>query len=181
MKRYLVLMAGILMAGTAMVPVAHAQQPYVGAGIGVFSLNPGASNDSAVGAYLQAGNDFQPYLGGEIRVGTTDSANNSAKLNWFVGVYLKPKYDVTPDLTLYGLLGLTTMRTTYTSQTTNRSQGTTKTDFSFGLGADYWAANQYTVGFEWVRYESRADTTTKNTNFGGLNIDSYVLDAKYHF
>ena len=180
MKKTLVLIAGIWMAGTAMVPAAHAQQPYVGVGIGSFSLDPGGNSNAALGAYLQVGDDFMPYLGGEVRLGATGSAGN-AKMNWFVGAYAKPKFDVTGDLTLYGLLGLTVARTTYTSATTLRSQGKTRADLSYGLGVDYWAGAQYTVGAEWVRYQSQADTATKNTSFGGLNVDSFVIDAKYHF
>jgi opacity protein-like surface antigen len=180
MKKSLGLIAGILMAGTMMVPAAHAQQPYIGLGVGGFSLDSGGNSNTALGAYLQAGEDFMPYLGGELRLGTTDSAGN-AKMNWFFGAYARPKYDVTADLTLYGLLGLTVARTSYISATTFRSQGKTQTDFSYGLGADYWAANQYTVGAEWMRYQSQADTATKNTSFSGLNIDGFVIDAKYHF
>ncbi|HXH64034.1 MAG TPA: porin family protein [Mariprofundaceae bacterium] len=180
MKKHLALIAGILMAGAMMVPAAHAQQPYVGLGLGMFSLDPGGNSNTAMGAYLQVGDDFMPYLGGEVRLGTTDSAGN-AKMNWFVGAYAKPKFDVTGDLTIYGLLGLTVARMTYTSATTFISQGKTKTDFSYGLGADYWVGSQYTLGAEWMRYESQADTATKNTSFGGLNVDGFVIDAKYHF
>jgi opacity protein-like surface antigen len=180
MKKILVLIAGILMAGTTMVPAAQAQQPYVGLGVGLFSLDPGGNSNTALGTYLQAGADFMPYLGAEVRLGTTTSAGN-AKMNWFLGAYAKPKFDLTGDLTLYGLLGLTEARTSYTSATTFRSQSKTQADLSYGLGIDYWASAQYTVALEWVRYQNQADTATKNTSFSGLNVDSFVLDAKYHF
>lgn len=181
MKKLLVLSAVTLMVGSFMPESACAQQPYVGVGLGMFSMDPGGNSNSALGAYLQAGEDFAPYLGGEVRIGTTDRASNNAKMNWFVGAYLKPKYDFSSDLSIYALLGITLARTSYISDRTGYFQQKTKADVSYGLGFDYWAGAQYTVGAEWVRYQSQADSVTKNTNFGGLNIDSFIVDAKYHF
>ena len=181
MKKGLLLIAGMLMAGVAMVPAAQAQQPYLGVGIGAFELDPGGQNKLSTGIMMQLGDDFLPYLGGEIRVGTTDKANNRSRVNWFAGAYAKPKFDVSQDLTVYGLLGVTTLRANYTSATTLRNQAATKTDFSYGLGLEYWLGYQFTVNLEWVRYASRADAATKDTNFHGLNVNGYTLSAQYHF
>lgn len=180
MKKILVLMVTMLTAGISMVPAAHAQHTYAGLGLGAFTLDPGAASKTAFGGFLQLGDDFLPYLGGEVRLGTTDKASN-AKVNWFVSAFAKPRLDVSQDLTVYGLLGFTVLRTGYVSATTNVSQHSSKADFSYGLGADYWVGPQATVGAEWVRYAAQADAATKNTSFKGLTVDSFVVDAKYHF
>lgn len=181
MKKALVLIAGMLTAGMSVVPAAHAQQPYLGVGIGAFELDPGGQNKMATGIMMQLGDDFSPYLGAEIRVGTTDKANNRSIVNWFAGAYAKPKIDVSQDVTLYGLLGVTAMRASYSSLTTNQYKAVTKADFSYGLGIEYWAGYQWTVNAEWVRYASRADAATKNTSFRGLTVNGYTLSAQYHF
>ena len=181
MRKSLVLIAGMLMAGMASMPAAHAQQIYAGVGLGAFELDPGSQNKLATGVMLQLGDDFFPYLGGEIRVGTTDKASNHSILNWFAGVYAKPKVDVSQDVTLYGLLGVTALRASYTSQTTGLYQHSTKADFSYGLGVQYWAGYQVSLNAEWVRYATRADAASKNTAFKGLNVNGYTLSAQYHF
>lgn len=181
MKKGLVLIAGMLMAGMSMVPAAHAQQPYAGVGIAALDLDTGADRKLTSGFFLRLGDDFSPYLGGELRLGTTDRASNGSRINWFVSAFAKPKIDVSQDVTLYALLGVTEMRADYTSQTTNRALSSTKANFSYGLGIEYWAANQLTVNADWVRYASRADAATKNISFKGLTVDSYSLSAVYHF
>jgi opacity protein-like surface antigen len=181
MKKGLFLIAGMLMSGLTMVPAAHAQQVYAGVGLGAFELDPGSQNKLATGVMLQLGDDFFPYLGGEIRVGTTDKASNHSVLNWFAGVYAKPKIDISEDVTLYGLLGVTAMRASYPSLTTGLYQHSTKADFSYGLGVEYWSTNQVTVNADWVRYATRADAATKNTAFKGLDVNSYTLGVQYHF
>ena len=181
MKKGLFLIAGMLMSGLTMVPAAHAQQPYAGVGIAAFDLDTGADRKLASGVFLRLGDDFSPYLGGELRLGTTDRASNGSRVNWFVGAYAKPKIDVSQDVTLYGLLGVTEMRADYTSRTTNQALHSTKANFSYGLGIEYWSTNQVTVNADWVRYASRADAATKNTLFKGLTIDSYSFSAVYHF
>lgn len=180
MKRILVLMLAMLMGGLSVVPAAHAQHPYAGVGLGAFTLDPGGAGKTAFGGFLQLGDDFYPYLGGELRIGTTDKASN-AQMNWFVSALAKPRFDVSADLTVYGLLGVTVMRTSYVSATTLLNQHASKADISYGLGADYWVGPQATVGAEWVRYANRADSATKNSSFKGLTVDGFVIDAKYHF
>lgn len=181
MKKVLVLIAGMLMSGLTMVPIAHAQQSYAGIGIAALTLNTGGDSKMTSGAYLRFGDDFSPYLGGEVRLGTSNKASNGSRVNWFAGAYAKPKIDISRNVTLYGLLGVTALRADYTSLTTNQPLHATKASFSYGLGAEYWAANQITVDADWVRYASDADAATKNTGFKGLTVDSYALSAVYHF
>jgi opacity protein-like surface antigen len=181
MKKGLVLIAGMLMSGLTMMPAAHAQQPYAGIGIAALDLDTGADRKLTSGIFLRLGDDFSPYLGGELRLGTTDRASNGSRVNWFAGAYAKPKIDISQDVTLYGLLGVTAMRADYTSLTTNLPLSSTKASFSYGLGIEYWAANQLTVNADWMRYASHADVATKNTSFKGLTIDSYSVSAVYHF
>lgn len=181
MKKSLALAAGLLMSVLSMVPVARAQQPYLGVGLGLFQLDPGANRKMTSGVIIQAGDDFFPYLGGELRFGGTDKASSRARVNWFAGAYAKPKFDVSQDLTLYGLLGVTTMHASYVSVTTNQNQSSTKADFSYGFGLEYWSGYQVTVNAEWMRYASHADNLTKDSNFHGLNVDAYSIMAQYHF
>ncbi len=70
MKRWFIAAAMGFTALGASAP-AYANDPYVGLGIGAFNINNGVTKKAAFGTFLQVGDDFSRYLGGEVRLGTS--------------------------------------------------------------------------------------------------------------
>lgn len=157
-------------------------QPYASVGIGMFELDPGQDKKLAFGSYVGLGAELHELLDVEARVGAT-RANNSAnksKINWLVSLLAKPKVQVARDITVYGLLGATMLKASYT-RAGAATQSKTATTFTYGVGGSYTLTDLARVAAEWTRYSSRADVATKNTNFGGLNVNGFVLSLNYDF
>jgi len=129
----------------------------------------GAISDSQTGVTAKLGYDFMDYLGAELRgasaVSGADTANGSRKIKQ-IGAYLKPNYDLTDALNLYGLLGA--------SKVNMSEPGTLKTNtgLSYGLGLDYAVSDTFSVFIDAVDYLRKSN---KNDTYGA------TLGAAYHF
>lgn len=162
------------------------QQSYVGAGLGLFNLNSGAGgSDNAFGAYGLLGIDFLRYdfLGVEMRVGTTDDAAvvfaNAGTttfvqhgVDYFVSLLAKAHYDVSRSARVYGLAGLSSVKTSTHILRAGVVTGSTiasKTvsDFSFGFGLDYRCMDDFLVACEWLLYNP--------------DISAFAISMKYEF
>ena len=86
------------------------------------------------GFTVQAGYDFNPYIGLEARY--TNASKNSTSYSFDgdlknIALYLKPMFPVTTDVSIYGLLG-------YGETTIDTSLGEkSESGFQWGLGAKY--------------------------------------------
>ena len=136
-------------------------EPYVGVGLGVFGLSTQGTSDKVFGGYLRLGAEINPYFAPEIRVGSAAKGSTSgfskASMNWFVSYLARVQVPVSGDVTLYGVFGGTTMRTSLTPTGGTERKDTT-TDFTFGGGLDYRLQNGVTAAAEWVRYANRFDS-----------------------
>ena len=111
------------------------------------------TQDRQIGFTGRLGYDFMNYLGAELR-GTYGFAKNDTGFNKFkqVGAYLKPNYDLTDDLNLYGLLG---------ASKTNGAGTGTNTGFSYGAGLDYGITDSISVFTDLVNYMKKSSTTSQ--------------------
>jgi len=125
----------------------------------VFKYLP-VEQDRQLGFTARLGYDFMDYLGAELRgtYGFSKTHNNLGFTKFKqVGAYLKPNYDITEDLNLYGLLG---------ASKTNTSGLATNTGFSYGAGLDYDITNKISVFTDMVNYMKKKDVP----NAWGLTV-----------
>jgi len=114
--------------------------------------------DRQLGFTGRLGYDFMDYLGAELR-GTYGFAKVATGYSKFkqIGAYLKPNYDITDDLNLYGLLGYSK---------TNTAGLATNNGFSYGFGLDYDITNKVSVFTDMVNYMKKKD----EPNAWGLTV-----------
>ncbi len=168
--------------------LAQASEPYIGVGFGAFNLGSGVTKKAVGGGYLQLGDDFSEYFGGEIRIGKTGKTGEELTLqprmgiDFFAAAYLKPKYQFNDNWMGYALLGVATFRASY-SEPGLVTQKKTRTGYAYGLGLQYRVADDYSLGLEYSHMLSKpkTDPVAIKTNFQGLEASSLSLSVKYHF
>jgi len=165
-------------------------RPYVGLGIGTIGLERSDANinKNVFGGYGKLGIDIGDYLGAELRLGSSGSANSTIngipekmKASYLSSYLAKLQYPVTPDFKAYMLLGATTGRLKTTNLNNNISQNKTKTGLSYGVGVEYYLQDNLSVGGEWMQYWSNVKL---GNNFGSnakAKIWGAVATINYHF
>jgi opacity protein-like surface antigen len=119
---------------------------------------------------------YHPNLAmeGMLAFGVRDDSFNDAGVNVDVklknawGIYLKPKFDVTPQLEVFGRLGAT--KTNIKATAAGVSESERKGDLSWGLGAAYRFNPRMSVGLDYMRY---SDDTSR--------VDGVTLSLGYRF
>ena len=125
------------------------------------------------GLRLVAGMDVHPNLSVEglaafgVKAGDGKNSSGAAtevKLTSVVGLYVKPKMDVSPELQLFGRLGFAS---TNHSDKIGTAAAKSKTDsgVSYGLGASYRISGNTSVGLDYMSYYDR-----KNTSINGVTV-----------
>lgn len=118
---------------------AFASDPYVGASLGAFNVGTGVSKKAVTGGFVQIGDDFSEYLGAELRIGASGNskqggaAQAKARIDYFGAALLKPKYNFDDQWMGYALIGVATLRSSYT-ETGLAKQKKTRTGYAYGLG-----------------------------------------------
>ncbi|MDX8395470.1 MAG: porin family protein, partial [Mariprofundaceae bacterium] len=167
-------------------------KPYIGAGLGLFTSDynggvPGKASN-AVGFYINGGADFHDYIGAELRIGSVGSkkmsgaayikTSSKSKIDYFFSYLVKPQVPITPEASIYALIGATTAKATLSS---NNGTGTaTKTRMTFGAGFKYVVADQIGLGLEYVSYLS----SNKATTGGGVDmpkLSGFAFNVSYNF
>ncbi len=172
----------------AFTSTAQASDPYVGVGLGAFNINTGVAKKAVFGGYLQAGDNFSEYLGAEVRMGATGKTGEEFTLqprtgiDWFAAAYLKPKIEISDNLTAYALIGAATIRASY-SELGFAKQKKTRSGYAYGVGMQYRLADTYSLGAEVSHMLSKPKTnaTAIKTKFQGLEASMFTVNAQYHF
>jgi len=181
--------AGLLGASLLMgAGASFAADPYVGASLGAFNIGTGVNKKAVTGGFIQLGDNFSEYLGGEIRVGASGSTGEefppqaSSKIDWFAAAFVKPHYSFNEDWMGYGLLGVATVKASHTEPGFAK-QTKTRTGYAYGLGVEYKAADQIGLNAEWSHMLSKPKATaaTIQTNFQGVEASVFTVGIKYHF
>jgi len=112
--------------------------------------------DRQIGFTGRLGYDFMDYLGAEVR-GTYGMAKEDTGTKFKqVGAYLKPNYNITDELNLYGLLGAAKANMDDWS-----SLGVTETGFSYGAGIDYSLGDKVSVFTDVLNYLTEDDSNSQ--------------------
>lgn len=193
MKKTIVTLA-VGMGVLAFSSVGQAQEfkPYAGAGIGAFGLeykdSTVSQKNTVFGGFGKMGVDVNPYLGAELRIGTTGSgtksytgATTSRKISdsYFLSYLAKFQFPASEDFNIYALVGGTTAKFKLTTNTTSASA--TKTGVSYGAGFDYNLQNQWSAGLEWMQYWTNVKLPTTFGTGAKAKIWGAVASATYHF
>lgn len=186
MKRSLLIASSgcFLLAGAGS---AWAFDPYVGASAGAFNIGTGLSKKAVAGGFVQIGDDFSEYLGGELRIGTSGrshqgvNAGAKARIDYFGAAFLKPKFDFNERWMGYGLLGVATLRASY-SETGLATQKKSRTGYAYGLGLQYRPVENYAVGIEYMHMLNKPKTsaTAIQTAFAGVEASVFTVGFKYY-
>ncbi|ATX79423.1 Opacity protein [Mariprofundus aestuarium] len=186
MKKTVTSFIAALAAITSMASVAHASDPYVGVGVGSFILNDGISKKaSTIGTYLQVGDNFSEFLGGEIRIGTSGSTKEELaiiagnKIDYFAAAFLKPQIKIAEDFTGYALIGVGTIRATH-SPVAGLSSSKIRSGLGYGLGFSYSAMDNLGISGEWSHLNSKPKGAS-SANYKGVSASMYTLSLQYHF
>jgi len=163
------------MAGTAQ---AAEGETYSTAGLGSYSIKAkdGLTNKKSVfGGYVGGGYGVSDFVDLELRLGATGKANVSKTatptnvgMTFALSYLVKPHFEVTDGVNLYGVLGGTTARMKVTS--TGFSQSNTKTGFTYGVGANVAIDDNWSAGAEYAVY-------MKNAKFGNVKTDIAGITA----
>ncbi|MBU1667228.1 porin family protein [bacterium] len=108
-----------------------------------------AGQERQVGLTGRIGYDFMDYLGAELRGTYGVAKDNGTKFKQY-GAYLKPNYDVTDVINLYGLLGA--------SKTNFAGAQASESGFSYGAGLDYGLTDNVSVFTDVVNYLKKSNT-----------------------
>jgi opacity protein-like surface antigen len=201
-SKLVIAMVGMMAISTGVAQAGSIQDfnptPYVGIGLGVYGLHesePGYSqNNDEFGGYVNAGVNFNDYLGLELRVGTATkgSQTNPAgtlgvptvwtadlQADYLISYLAKLQYPVNPQFNVRAMLGATTahLKATLVAAGVAASNSATHTGFSYGLGADYNVNSNLTAGVEWLQYWTD-ETFYPNSK---ATLWSVVADVGYHF
>lgn len=171
-------------------------EPYLGLGLGAFELNDGNGNKYVFGGFAKGGVHIVENAAVELRLGGTSNVDRpdffvtttpTFKADWFVSYLLKPQFEAADRFRLYGLIGATTLRASYTGAKGAKFKKT-NTDFSFGIGGEYEIVDELWIGVEWMRYSSSKDKvsidTINRTNAGqfqGLDVNGFTATLTYEF
>ncbi len=124
--------------------------------------------DRQIGLTGIIGYDFMDYLGAELRasLGVANEADNAEKMQQY-GIYLKPNYDITDAINLYGLLGYSSVNMSDCFLLPDADADNTNSGFSYGVGVDYGVTENISVFTDVVNYLRDDDQdSTWGTNIG---------------
>jgi opacity protein-like surface antigen len=123
------------------------------------------------------GYNFHPNLAveGMAAVGIKDDSRNiggvdvNAKVQHSLGIYLKPKFNVTPALEVFGRAGYASTQVKLDSAL--GSSSTRQGDWSYGAGLTYSFGRATYAGLDYMRYADK----------DGVKVDGVTLSVGYRF
>lgn len=147
---------------------------YLGAGFGeLIYSEDGLSTINPTIGYFKVGEQFNPYMAIEARVGTgvssSQSNGNSVNVNAIYSGYIKGIVPLAPQFSVYGLAGLSGANLHRNYPDYNSTDGT----FSLGAGAEFKLGGGASLDAEFTRaaagtnagYNYTADTLTIGVNW----------------
>jgi opacity protein-like surface antigen len=92
------------------------------------------------------------------------------KLQHAYGIYVKPKFNVTPEFEVFGRLGYTKAKFKW-NDVGGESGSDSEGDVSYGLGAAFNFNPRMSVGLDYMRYSDK----------DGVKVDGVTLNFGYRF
>ncbi len=141
--------------------------PYFSVGTSSMVADIGGNQSTAPCFYFAAGstlNWISPELGAEFRFGFGGQFNTfDGEINNYTSLLLKPGFELSRSLDIYGLVGATTMSVTIANQTY------TDTGLSYGAGLAYHIPDESLIlSGELMSYHTSSSQST--TSISGMDI-----------
>jgi opacity protein-like surface antigen len=157
---------------------AHAEGLYLGGALSrVEYKEDGAPTFTPTAAALTAGYQFMPQFAAEARLGTGlasssktySGVNVEIEVTDYIGLYGKAMLPLSPEVSLYGLVGYTQGK--LKASLLGRSFSDTDSSLSYGFGAEFSIGKSVGLGLEWASLV-RGD---------GFDLNAVSFTAKYKF
>jgi len=182
----------VILAGLSFGPCATAASPtatnhYFGASYyqnsTEFTTDAGPISSNLDNIIFTYGYTFLPHVSIEARAGlsekksddtATSGTTNSAVNDSLYGVFLRGSLPLSSqNITVYGLVGMSSASNTYTTESllASTSYTTTATGLSYGVGAELFGTPSTSFHVEWTKYLSATELTSKG----------FVLGITHHF
>lgn len=155
---------------------AVAEQFYLGANVTQMNLDAGTDAEAEpVNLSVNAGYVIGQGVSAELRLGNTVSSDEltdsdiEVEFNEAAGLFLRAAVPDTTTITPYALVGYSSI-----SLETSDPDGDTEErdhDIAYGFGVEYKAANNLSVGVEWMDYYRKDD----------IKLIGYALTARMGF
>jgi len=192
MSRWIRYFVGVIaICGMANTATAENIKVYTGIAMGSFFTDYGSSAAGSIkskavfGSYLTVSSDINPYLSFEIRYGRAGKGTlerngatwtgNSASLDSFSSILLRPQYPFGRNGHIYGMLGSSTVNLAYSTGGIKRI--TTKSGISFGAGFKVHLADTWAIGSEYTQYTSKQDFARGHARTSGFTATvNYMFD-----
>ena len=121
---------------------------------------------------LVSGTDFHPYMGLEALLALSTSDGNATinkvpgqlKLNNPWGLYLKPKFDVSPQIDVFGRIGFAS--TSLSASGSLASASGTSQSGAYGLGLRYKFNKSLGINMDYMTYLKSGNTEVKGATIG---------------
>ncbi|MDR5867502.1 outer membrane beta-barrel protein [Halomonas koreensis] len=144
-------------------PMTYQPSPYIGGDALFWELDPegGGGDFDSTGLRLRAGVAFNDYFALEGHLGTGGS-DSGLDLDYLAGGFAKGMLPITPQFTLYGLLGATEVEF---------DGADSESDVSYGGGGSYALMPNLSLDADYVRYLEESS----------YDFDAVSLGATFHF
>jgi opacity protein-like surface antigen len=187
MKRIAIAATAVLaMLGTSAQAQTKTSPLYGEVGYTFVKIKPEGSESAKLGALRGiVGYDLHPNIAveGMLAFGVNDdkesfdvggvTVNAKLELQNAYGIYVKPKFNPTKELELFGRLGYarTKLKATVSALGFSESASDSDSDFSYGAGLKYNFDPRMSVGLDYMRYFDK----------DGVKIDGVTVGFGYRF
>jgi len=136
------------------------------------TVDTGVGKASPTSLRLVSGTDFHPYMGLEalLAVSTSDgtatinNVNGRIKVNNNWGLYLKPKYDISPQIEVFGRIGFASTNLGATGSLASAS-GTSQSG-AYGLGLRFKFNKSLGINMDYMTYLKSGSIEVKGATIG---------------
>jgi opacity protein-like surface antigen len=180
---------GKVEAVTEVVPYAEigskqdTKKLYAGLGVSVGKAKSYAyGKDTVVDVTAKIGYNFSKYVGVEFRGSKGVSDGDQLGHDYSYGLYLKPQYPISKELSIYALAGYAQTKISFDNEVAFNgisNNYTTQNDFSFGAGLDYHLNTDWSLFFDAVRLVDKS--VKKVEGEYAINVDALTFGLVYHF
>ena len=159
------------------------KQFYAGLGVSVERVNSHIfSQETVTGVTGRIGYDFSKYLGVEFRGTMGVSDGDKLGHDYSYGLYLKPQYPVTKELSIYALAGYAQSKISFDNELDFNGIGnnyTTQNGFSFGAGLEYILNEDWSLFVDATRLIDKSTTQVEGKY--AIKVDGVTFGFIYHF
>ena len=147
---------------------------YAGASLTRIDYSQGSYTSEPIVLSGMVGQQFSPNFAGEVRLGLGLSSSTNrgltTKIGHIFGLYARGIAPLTPQASVYGLLGISNVGRTLsaTGYSDDKSSGG---DLSFGVGASFAVNHQLSLDLEWMRYYDKSS----------ISISGLTLATRFRF